>query len=40
MEDCLQDHRHKDEFSQRCRQALEARMARESSDYQLDYGLR
>lgn len=40
MEDCLQDHRHKEEFSQRCRQALEARMARESSDYQLNYGLR
>lgn len=40
MEDCLQDHRHKEEFSERCRRTLEARMARQSSDYELNYGLR
>ncbi|KAL4443753.1 hypothetical protein ABPG75_011490 [Micractinium tetrahymenae] len=40
MEDCLQNHRYKEEFSERCRRALEARMVRESFDYELNYGLR
>ena len=40
MEACLQDHREQDGFSERCRQALEARMERQAADYQLNYGLR
>lgn len=40
MQDCLEDHRQEEDFSERCRQALEARMVRESSDYELNYGLR
>lgn len=40
MEECLQDHRERDGFSGRCREALEERMKRESADYELNYGLR
>ncbi|KAI3428234.1 hypothetical protein D9Q98_006614 [Chlorella vulgaris] len=40
MEQCLQDQRYRDDFSERCRRAVEARMERESADYQLNFGLR
>lgn len=40
MQECLEDHHGEEEFSERCRAALEGRLQRASSDYELNYGLR
>lgn len=40
LEGCLQDHREEEGFSDRCREAVEARLERASADYELNYGLR
>lgn len=40
MEECLQDHREEEGFSDRCRAALESRMELAAGDYELNYGLR
>jgi hypothetical protein len=40
VEECLQDARLLGGFSDRCRQAVEERMERKSSDYRLNAGLR
>ena len=37
---CLEEHRHEEDFSDRCRGPLDGKMERESADYELNAGLR